>query len=249
MLAVEGLVDGGDQGVLPRILGRDDVGRDDRFQQIRHRRVRARGRGGASDELGKVAQFAIYGNGQTAGRAAATRALRAGCGRPSLHLLRRFREGGRGLEALPQRRQFAEDGELRVELIRMQVLEVRDLDLQRAGADGERQLQAKPLHDFVQVVAIHLQRLARGQGFSDLQLTAVGASGKVAQQGDAKGAGFRRRPGGFGDGEISKVDVGSHRVRSALRSHPGCGAGGHLARRNARYFRRSRRGAALQCAS
>ena len=59
--------------------------------------------------------------------------------------------------------------------------------------EGQIDLNIQAPDDVVDVIDIHLQGLARGEGVSNCQFTLVGPTGEITKQGDAKTI----RAGGF----------------------------------------------------
>jgi len=177
----QGGVHGGNELVLPRVFGGHNVGRDGGLEHLRDGDGAFRGRGRRADEAGEIAQFAIDRNGRAAGTDAPW-ACNLNTG-PRLNFFSRLGERGLRFEPLPQAGEFAEDRQVRVQLVWMKIVHRVDghLDDRAIGTHRQAQFDGEALDGGVNIVAINLERFAGSEGGAGVELAAVGASREIAQ--------------------------------------------------------------------
>ena len=191
----ERLVHGRHHGVLARVLFRNHVRADDLLEQLVDRGFLPRRRGRAADEFGEITQLAIDRDHGAARLVALFLFLLAAFRAPGHELLGRAVEGRGVVQALAQTGQLAEDVQIVVQLVGMEIVDAGQGDLDRGAlrADRQDELDALALDHVVQVVDVDFHRLAARQIGAGLQLAPVGARRKVAEHGDPerRGAGTR----------------------------------------------------------
>ena len=183
--APERFIHRGEHRILPRILCGDDIGCDHLLQEILDRCLRFRLVARAPDEAAEIRELCIHRDHRAAGRAGSGgNRWHGNFSGPRLEFGGGLGKGRGGLQPLPQPGQLAENIEIRVKLLGMEVVHRSDVQFHRAaiGTDGKGELDLQAGDGGIEIVAVHAQRFPLGEFGTRLEPAEIRTAREIAQQ-------------------------------------------------------------------